>query len=70
MGVNVCPICGVETDLFIEASFPPETQHRCSEKTLRGIDSAGSNYDYQERVVPLSTRLAQGFKMMNGRPPY
>ena len=69
MEADVCPICGQRTSayrLIATPGCPDVGQHRCHERTLRGIDAAGGVEDRKPRAPGFNKRLTEGFKMLDG----
>ena len=66
--MKTCPICGVSVPdgVSLIAARGIREQHRCNEKTLRGIDATLSVEDRWPRTPTYGERLAAGFAMMSG----
>lgn len=59
-----CPICGT---FFSSPSYSnsPDGNHRCPERTLRGIDAQGGVEDREPYEPRINERLNDGFEMMH-----
>jgi hypothetical protein len=71
--VAYCPICGkgipLGTTCIATPGCPDSMQHRCSERTLRGIDATSQVEDRDAAEPSNAKRLRVGFKMMNDDEP-
>jgi hypothetical protein len=65
MSPTICPICAVDTGSILSlVAAAGITQHRCAERTLRGIDAAMQVEEREPRTPSLNERLREGFAMM------
>lgn len=62
---SYCPICGEAVNINVSlVATNYHEQHRCSERTLRGIDATMPQERTEDRAPSFGSRLADGFAMM------
>lgn len=65
MKTSWCPICGQWVDSTVElVAARGVEQHRCRERTLRGIDATMPVEDRERADPSFGARLEEGFRMM------